>query len=162
DHYALGKADLATAFVMRTLDLCGKGGTTALVTPQNWLFLTTYKKLREKLLKENTWNAVSRLGPNAFQDMNWWAATTALIVISAEPCPQNHELVGIDVSSDKRQSEKAAMLRGDVAALVEYSKQEQQLNNPDFRIVTSMSFNGSLLRDFADSFIGMHVGDNDR
>ena len=51
-NYAEGKADLATAFVQRCLELCDIGGTTALVTPQNWLFLTTYTKLREKLLKE--------------------------------------------------------------------------------------------------------------
>ena len=33
------KADLATAFLERCLDYCRSGGTTALVTPQNWLFI---------------------------------------------------------------------------------------------------------------------------
>ena len=32
------------------------------MTPQNWLFLTSYKKLRERLLKQRTWNLVVRLG----------------------------------------------------------------------------------------------------
>ena len=60
-HYPEGKADLATAFVLRCLGLCAQGGTTALVTPQNWLFLTTYTRLRESLLKQRTWNFVARL-----------------------------------------------------------------------------------------------------
>ncbi len=38
-HHAIAKADLATAFVLRCLQLCAAGGATALVTPQNWLFL---------------------------------------------------------------------------------------------------------------------------
>src|ERR1700730_14863133 len=41
-HYPEAKADLATAFVLRSLDFCAKDGSTALVTPQNWLFLTSY------------------------------------------------------------------------------------------------------------------------
>jgi hypothetical protein len=40
------KPDLATCFVERCLNFCACGGSTVLVTPQNWLFLTTYKKLR--------------------------------------------------------------------------------------------------------------------
>ena len=34
------KADLATCFVERSLPACGSDGSVALVTPQNWLFLT--------------------------------------------------------------------------------------------------------------------------
>ena len=51
-----------------------------MVTPQNWLFLTSYTKLRQSLLRERTWNAFARLGTNAFRDMNFWAATTALVI----------------------------------------------------------------------------------
>ena len=35
DHFSLGKADLATAFVQRSIQLTEGGGTAALVTPQN-------------------------------------------------------------------------------------------------------------------------------
>ena len=38
-------------FLERCLELCVEGGTASLVLPQNWLFLTSYRKLREKLLK---------------------------------------------------------------------------------------------------------------
>ena len=43
------KADLATAFVERCRSFCLPGGVYAVVTPQNWLFLTSYRKLRESL-----------------------------------------------------------------------------------------------------------------
>ena len=40
-------------------------GVHALVTPQNWLFLKTYKHLRKKLLEDMVWNFVARLGAGA-------------------------------------------------------------------------------------------------
>jgi hypothetical protein len=61
------KSDLATCFIERSLDFCTIGGSAALVTPQNWLFLASYEALRTKLLLENSWDSVSRLGPKAFQ-----------------------------------------------------------------------------------------------
>src|SRR5262249_54753167 len=44
-HYPDAKPDLATVFVERCLSFCAPGGSAALVTPQNWLFLTSYKNL---------------------------------------------------------------------------------------------------------------------
>ena len=63
-----GKGRSGHAFVMRCLDLCASDGTTALVTPQNWLFLDDlHRTSRESLLKHRTWNLVARLGPGAFE-----------------------------------------------------------------------------------------------
>ncbi len=88
-RYPDAKADLATCFVERCLAFCARSrsrqtsgesppppnsgefgytGTVALVTPQNWLFLGTYKKLRKRLLEDVSWNVVARLGPLAFED----------------------------------------------------------------------------------------------
>ena len=52
------KADLATCFIERCLDFCFVGGTTSLVTPQNWLFIGTYEKLRQKLLRSFQFHTV--------------------------------------------------------------------------------------------------------
>ena len=52
------KADLATCFVERCLDLCGARGSAAVVAPQNWLFLTSYKSFAKDLLKRARWNLV--------------------------------------------------------------------------------------------------------
>ncbi|MGI8738796.1 MAG: Eco57I restriction-modification methylase domain-containing protein [Gammaproteobacteria bacterium] len=66
-YFPASKADLATAFVERCLTFCPDSGTTALVTPQNWLFLGIYSTLRKSLLKYQTWNIIARLGPRAFR-----------------------------------------------------------------------------------------------
>ncbi len=67
DRHPAAKGDLATLFVSRIFDWLDEHGAQAVVTPQNWLFLTSYKKLRETLLKQWTWNLVAWLGPGAFE-----------------------------------------------------------------------------------------------
>jgi hypothetical protein len=158
-HFRLGKADLATAFVLRSLGLAETGGTAAVVTPQNWLFLTTYKKLRETLLAEKSWNMVARLGTNAFQDMNWWAATTSLIAVTDTP-PDGWTMCGIDVSGDKDQQVKAARLANKEPTPIEFVRQLDQLHNPDAAIKLRPPAQGPLLGDYATCFQGVSTEDN--
>jgi hypothetical protein len=157
--YKEGKADLATAFLIRCLDLSSPGGTSALVTPQNWLFLTTYTKLREKLLKDRKWNIVARLGPNAFQDMNWWAATTALVTITATK-PIESIMAGIDVSADKAQDIKAARLADRKPTPVKFVRQSDQLRNPDAVIKLEEATNEPLLDQYASGLQGISTADS--
>lgn len=111
-HYKDGKADLATAFVLRCLEFCAADGSTALVTPQNWLFLTSYKKLRTALLKQRTWQFVARLGAGAFETIGGHVVNVALLAVSATPPASDALMAGIDVSSARQPDKKAALLRG--------------------------------------------------
>ncbi|MGO8747665.1 MAG: Eco57I restriction-modification methylase domain-containing protein [Thermoguttaceae bacterium] len=159
-HYPEGKADLATAFVLRCLGLCAQGGTTALVTPQNWLFLTTYTRLRESLLKQRTWNFVARLGPCAFETIGGHVVNVALLVLSADK-PSEAMMTGVDVSAAKQPAEKAAYLRGDSPAKIAVKMQAEQLKNPD-AVITLNSLTGTLLNTYAVSTQGLKTGDDDR
>ncbi len=114
-HYPDAKADLATIFVQRIFGWLGQSGTMALVTPQNWLFLTSYKKLREKLLKERTWDMVARLGPRAFETIGGHVVNVALIEASASKAMADHAMGGVEVSSAATPHAKAALLRGETA-----------------------------------------------
>src|SRR5262249_5244221 len=153
------KADLATMFVSRCLALCESGGSSALVTPQNWLFLSSYKKLRGRLLKRSALNYVVRLGPAAFQDMNWWAANTAFFVSTNAQPPDNHLFNSLDASSTRVTSEKPQLLCSQVLATL---KQADQLKNPDLRIALGEDFEGVLLAKYAISMRGIVSGDGDR
>jgi hypothetical protein len=65
EHYKAAKGDLANVFLERSLKLCAPGGAVSFVMPQNWLFLKSYQKQREHLLKYATWNLLARLGAGA-------------------------------------------------------------------------------------------------
>ena len=53
-HYPDSKSDLFAVFIEKGLNLTENDGYSCLVTMQSWMFLSSYEKLRIKLLKENT------------------------------------------------------------------------------------------------------------
>ena len=153
------KGDLATCFVERCLSFCRSNGTTALVTPQNWYFLGTYRKFRQTLLRTASWNAVVKLGPSAFHDMNFWAATTAMSIVShGVPCIEEG-IHGWDVSQTRDPDAKAAML---MTTSARSALQSSQLDNPDARIAVSADQGEQLLQGFANGYAGIQSGDYPR
>ena len=105
------KADLATAFVERCLEYCSSGGTTALVTPHNWLFLGSYKALRERLLRQVTWNAVARLGPGAFETITGEVVNVDLLTHTAAKLARGscvHGLGCVRVDGSEREGKDTA------------------------------------------------------
>ena len=159
-HYPNSKADLATAFVERCLEFCAKDGTTALVTPQNWLFLTTYKKLREELLSRRKWNLVARLGPRAFETISGEVVNVALLAISAEIPANSTTMAGLDVAEAKTAAEKASRLANREPTPVQIVPQADQLRNPDARIVVATRTKHTLLSAYADGVHGLGTKDS--
>jgi hypothetical protein len=163
NHYPEGKADLATAFTLRCVDLCVAGGSTAIVAPQNWLFLTTFRAMRERLLKSETLNVIARLGSNAFQDMNFWAATTSLTIATASAPLSTSHFYGIDVADVKDQARKASKLSNREPTPGDTVLQSNQLNNPDSTItVKENALVQTRIGDFADCYHGLTTTDYPR
>ncbi len=158
-HHPAAKADLATAFVERCLHFCVPGGSVALVTPQNWLFLGSYKKLRENLLQNETWNLVAKLGENGFQSSQAAGAFTAMFVLTRRQSSAETVIAGIDASAPRVPSQKAALLREGGLQLV---SQMAQLENPDARVSLEEHEGGVLLKTFADSRWGLRTADGSR
>ena len=153
------KADLAICMLERCINFVKSGGATAIVTPQNWLFLNSYSKFRKKLLREETWSLVAKLGANAFQDMNWWAAITLLAVFQREQPREGHKICGLDVGYTKDRLLKATHLSSDQVINV---PQRSQLSNPQNTIVFEDLTGRQLLKDVARSVEGLSTGDSDR
>ncbi len=154
--YSDAKADLATVFVRRCLDFCAPGGSTALVTPQNWLFLGSYASLRGYLLRQKSWNLVARLGFAAFStpmfDFN------VMMVMLTNAAPQTrHDFAGIDASERRTPAEKDVLLRTGEAKTL---RQSSQLMNPDARIALETFESGKLLEAYADSVQGLATSDD--
>jgi len=153
-------ADLATVFVERCRTFTIENGSYAIVTPQNWLFLGSYKKMRLRLLHEQTWNHLSRLGTGAFETISGEVVNVALIIITNNfPNNKEHLITGLDASGCKVVDEKIRFLCGTVLETVE---QEAQLQNPDARISLDKKENQVLLEKYADAYAGIRTGDYPR
>lgn len=163
-HFVQGKADLATAFVLRCLDFCLPGGTTALVTPQTWLFLPIYKKFRPPILTDRTWNALVTLGEEAWRSFGIRGPRTTLTILTAVAPDPKSQFFGIDVATNRGQTpilvdEKAARLSGIVPSKLHVLSQRDQLKNPDSVIGFTSVTDIDLVEQFASFHNGICAGD---
>lgn len=153
------KSDLATAMLARMLRLTGFGGTVAAVTPQNWLFLGSYRQLRERLLMDHTLVTVAPLGPRAFETITGEVVNTALVSLVAGQPNKSSQFAGLDANHAPSPQAKAMVLRDGEPQVLEQAGQKR---NPDARISTQTLGSASLLGQYASAFQGITSGDNDR
>jgi hypothetical protein len=154
------KNELATCFVERCLGFAGKGCSTALVTPQNWLFTDAGKGLRTELLRNFEWNVVARLGEGGFESSQAAGAFAACLVHSNRMAQENHSFSGIDASHLRSLSEKDSFL---VASQIAVLHQSMQLRNPDARIaMEQIDTDLELLSTRVETAEGLSTGDGDR
>ncbi|WP_186266771.1 Eco57I restriction-modification methylase domain-containing protein [Burkholderia gladioli] len=159
-HYPDAKNDLANVFLERCLELTLRGaGFVQVVMPQNWLFLSSYKKQRQSLLQSVTWSLLGRLGFAAFDVMDWWAFGTILVSLSNTSPNEKAILRGVDTSPPRTTVEKAVLLRaGPVAEVM----QEILLRGPDSRIGLEDIGAEALLQQSAAGLQGVSTSDNSR
>ena len=169
-YHPVAKNDLATVFLERCLALCTEGGSASLVLPQNWLFLKSYQKLREKLLKTEMWHLLARLGPGAFETISGEVVKAVLLTLSRGnpaahpaglfgPPTAPGTMYGFDVSDSRTAPDKAARLP--TAELTGVS-QRQNMADGDARITFDDSLRGEHLKEYCYSHEGLTTGDLER
>jgi hypothetical protein len=158
-YYYSARIDLATAFLIRCLALCTGGGSTALVTPQNWLFLGSYEPLRRGLLRDSTFNAVAKLGTGAFDGIGGSVVNVCLSIFTNVRPTEDLVFAGIDVSAASGAEEKALGLRCSVPQIV---TQAGQLDNPECRIGLDEPASHPLLERYTITPQGIKTGDDER
>ena len=123
------------------------GGRRRCVSPQNWLFLSSYRAFRERCPRHDSAGSARRVSaPGAFGAISWRGrAACALIVIDATvPTARSHSLRSTcrraaDASDEGR---RARQRRARTAI-----DQARQLANPDARIVARTSRTRTLARE---------------
>jgi len=154
-HFNEAKGDLATVFMDKMLKSNTPGGTSGSVILQNWLFLTTYKKFREKLLKNEALNIIARLGPKGFQTP-MWDFNVMLFVLSHARAEETHLFSGLDVSEAPNATAKETAIR---EVGLKQVKQKVQLKNPDARIVIEDVISEELLSNYSKGLQGISPAD---
>jgi len=174
-HYPNAKNDLANVFLERCLELTVAGhGVVQIVMPQNWLFLGSYKKQREDLLKTVSWNLLARLGEGGFDSPHAAGAFIILLTQTNTPpvaAPDKPAtpvipataagscISGVDASAPRTAQGKAQEL---ISGELKVVSQLGQLSNPDARVALEDASELDLLAKFASSYQGITTGDNPR
>lgn len=158
-HHPAAKADIATAFIERCLAFVGDTGTVAVVSPQNWLLLGSYRRFREDLLERRQLSVVARLGSGAFRQISGEVVKVALSIINAGRPSNLHKISGIHAHRVDGADAKAMELR--TKELLSPFQVDQAMN-PDQRITLTRIPQGSLLGQVADGMAGVQTGDYPR
>ena len=86
DHFPDAKSDLFTCFIKRGFTLAKYGGHSAMVTMQSWMFLSSFGKMREWILREKTIKTMAHLGARAFGSISGEVVqTTACVLQNRSP-----------------------------------------------------------------------------
>ena len=67
-NYQDSKADLYSVFIERCAQMIVHGGYQAMITQHSWMFLTSFQKLREKMMHTDT-ISMAHLGARAFEEI---------------------------------------------------------------------------------------------
>jgi hypothetical protein len=157
--HAHAKADLATCFIERCFGASIAGGTTALISPQNWWFLPSYRRFRSDFISHKKIRLAATLGEEAWQSFGDRGPITTLLISDKAIPPESHRKLGIDALAKKSIALKIRELQsGNIKSI----DQSRQLQNPDSRIMLSELDGSELLSNYAVSFQGIKTGDDDR
>lgn len=86
-NYPDSKSDMFAVFIERIRDMLTSDGYQAMITQHAWMFLSSFEKLRGKLMEVDTIN-MAHLGPRAFEEIGGEVVQTTAFVL------QNVHVIG--------------------------------------------------------------------
>ncbi len=159
--YNASRMDLATSFLAHCYEMSKLGATISMVLPQNWLYQSSYKGLRESLLKEKELNILVRLGEGGFESNAAAGAFVALLITSHSKPHSKFHFSGINVSEISGASSKAGAIQN--TRKIISTSQSRQLENPDFIIsLAEIDTEKKTIGDYFNCYQGLRTGDSVR
>jgi hypothetical protein len=157
--HAAAKADLATCFIERIARFTDNGGAAAMVAPRSWMFLKSYKRFRENLLRESRVAFLAALGPRAFETIGGEVVNVVLAGIEYRTPSTDDTLMVFDAAELREPKDKASAIQTQPVFLV---AQSDQLASPDSRLTLERHDSLPLLGRCVASYLGLGTGDYPR
>jgi hypothetical protein len=110
DNFPDSKSDLFAMFIERNLGLANKQGRIAMITMQSWMFLSSFEKLREKLLDQHTVLSMAHLGARGFDSIGGEVVSTTAFVL-ANTHHDQYKGGYLRLVDGKSEAEKSSMMR---------------------------------------------------
>ena len=109
-EYPDSKSDLFAMFMERTLALAVKQGMMAMINMQVWMFLSSYEKLRGKLLSNATLLSMAHLGERGFDTIGGAVVSTTAFIFAKE---RHKDLKGdyVRLIDGRNEAEKASQFK---------------------------------------------------
>ena len=171
--YPEGKRDLYAAFIQRNREWPKGRGIVAMVTQQSWMFLRSFVKMREEIVKENSLQTLAHLGEHAFDDPAAAGAFVVLFTLANEKPEEEHRLVVYRLIGPKSAKVKKEVLfntiKREIVPMIYSPLQSNFVNISESPLVYWLKktfmyilIKNKKLHDYATVHDGMTTGDNDR
>ena len=108
--YPDSKSDLFAMFIERCLQLIQAHGTIGMITMQSWMFLSSFERLRTKLLDKNTILSMAHLGARGFDSIGGEVVQTTSFTMTNTFIPA-YKGAFIRLVDGNNEAEKAAMFQ---------------------------------------------------
>ncbi len=106
-HYRDSKADLFAAFLERSITMTKDGGAVGTINQHSWMFLSSYERLRVRLLETKIIQSLLHLGAGAFEEIGGEVVQSTAFVLRNTQCPEfkgeYYRLIDGDNSDEKRE-----------------------------------------------------------
>ncbi|WP_125584600.1 BREX-1 system adenine-specific DNA-methyltransferase PglX [Lacticaseibacillus jixianensis] len=168
--YSNSKADLFAVFMERLKNLTVSHGYYAMITQHQWMFLSSFEKLRA-LLKQETIVNLAHLGTRAFEEIGGEVVQSVAFVLRNQMLPDFEGRYERLVDFDSQQKKEAAYLKAVENPQISYVYRSNQANfgkMPGSPIAYWASSNlihdfevGKPLSEAAEPRVGLQTGNND-
>ena len=158
------KADLFAVFIERCGQMAKKNGYQAMITQHAWMFLSSFEKLRTKLLAVDIVN-MAHLGARAFEEIGGEVVqTTSFVIRKSHIADYKGEYCRL-IEPTSQQGKEDMFLAGENRYAADQSNFSKIPGSPvAYWISRTMSeaFSKKLLRDYGATKQGFATGDNNR
>lgn len=162
-EYPNTKSELYAAFIERCLDFTEKSGYLAMITIHSWMFISSFTKLREKILKSGTIVSMLHTGAATFDDLSSFNALATSFVLRKDK--QNVESLFIRLADYYNLQDKLDNLENKENYY--YLNQDRFFEIPNCPFIYWISDNvrkcfkeNKRLSDFYQARQGLATGDN--
>lgn len=164
-HYLDSKSDLFAVFIERCGQMTGENRYQAMITQHAWMFLSSFEKLRAKLLLKDTVN-MAHLGPRAFEEIGGEVVQTTSFVLRNSHIADFKGTYCRLIEPTTQQGKEDMFLAGENRYTAQQSNFSKIPGSPVAYWVSEKFIsnfeNGQLLGTLADSKQGLATADNNR
>ena len=163
-HYPDSKADLYAVFIERCQKMTAVNGFQAMITQHSWMFLSSFEKLREKMMQMETVN-MAHLGARAFEEIGGEVVQTTAFVRCMSHADGYKGTYCRLIEPTSQQGKEDMFLRGENRYT---SNQDNFRTIPGWPIAYWVSdifianYNNKRFSEYGDAKQGLISGDNER
>ena len=164
-HYPDSKSDLFAVFIERCGQMTGKNRYQAMITQHAWMFLSSFEKLRTKLLLKDSVN-MAHLGPRAFEEIGGEVVQTTSFVLRNSRIADYKGTYCRLIEPTTQQGKEAMFLSGENRYTAQQSNFSKIPGSPIAYWLSQNAFNAFLntetLNNLVVASVGIQTGDNEK